>query len=394
MLYNFDEIIDRSNTSCVKYDLRKALFGTENIIPMWVADMDFRSPDFVMDAIRERSRHEILGYSIRPESYFTALKAWLYRRHKWAVETDWVLFAPGIVPAVNMAVLAHTRRRDAIIIQPPVYFPFFDAVKKHGRKLLLNGLILENGRYRMDFDNLEKLCASGARMLILSNPHNPGGNAWQPDELRQMAEICISHGVLIISDEIHGDLVNTGLRHTVLASLSPEIAAATITMTAPSKTFNLAGLATASVIISNESLRKKFNKVLDALHIGLGNIFGNIASEAAYTHGDAWLDQLLEYINNNITLLIETAQNRIPSIEVIRPEATYMAWINFGRLGLSDKKLQQFLIREAGLGLNPGTQFGPGGEGFMRMNLACPKSTLQKALDQLIVAIEKLPAIK
>lgn len=383
MNYNFDEIIERSNTACVKYDLRKAFFGNEQVIPMWVADMDFRTPEFVVNAIRQRAKHEILGYSIRPETYFASLIAWLRRRHNWEIQQEWIVFSPGIVPAINMSVLAFSKRRDKIIVQPPVYFPFFDAIKKHGRKLVYNQLIMENGRYRMDYENLEQMCQEGARMLILSNPHNPAGNAWTSTELERMASICLKYKVLIVSDEIHSDLVNRGYKHTVLASISPEIAAQTITMTAPSKTFNMAGMATASVIISNPLLRKKFWKVLDAIHIEMGNLFGNIASEAAYTHGDAWLDQLLGYIDVNINTLIDFVGKELPQLKVIRPEATYMAWLDFSKTGMDSAELKKFLIDKAGIGLNEGIQFGPGGEGFMRMNLACPRQTLLKALEQL-----------
>jgi cysteine-S-conjugate beta-lyase len=386
MKYNFDEVIDRTNTACVKYDLRNLFFGTEEVIPMWVADMDFRTPDFIMNAIRERAQHEILGYSIRPESYFASLINWLKRRHNYDVQKDWITFSPGIVPAVNMSVLAFSKRRDKIIIQPPVYFPFFDAVKNHGRKLVYNQLIMDSGRYRMDYENLKKLCREGAHMLILSNPHNPAGNAWAADELQRMAEICLKYNVLIISDEIHCDLVNRGFQHTVLASLSPEIEANTVTMVAPSKTFNLAGLATASVIISNPVLKKKYRKVLDALHIELGNVFGNVASEAAYTQGDEWLEQLLDYIDGNIHTLIDFAEKHLPQVKVIRPEATYMVWLDFSATGMSDKELKKFMIEKAGLGLNEGTQFGSGGEGYMRINLACPRATLLKALEQLKAA--------
>lgn len=389
MQYNFDEIIDRGNTACVKYDLRKFFFGNNEVIPMWVADMDFRTPDFVMDAIRKRAAHEVLGYSIRTDSYFDALTAWIQRRHHWRTEREWIAFSPGIVPAVNMAVLAFTLRRDKVIIQPPVYFPFFDAVKNHNRKLVYNQLIMENGRYRMNYDNLEQLCRDGARMLILSNPHNPAGNAWRADELQRMADICLKYNVLMISDEIHCDLVNRGYKHTVLASLSPEIAANTVTMVAPSKTFNLAGMATSSVIISNPSLMKRFRKVLDGLHIEMGNLFGNVAAEAAYMHGDAWLEQLLDYIDGNIHTLIEFAETHLPQVKVIRPEATYMAWLDFSQTGMSDAELKKFTIEEAGLGLNEGTQFGPGGDGYMRMNLACPRPVLMKALKQLKHALGK-----
>lgn len=386
MTYNFDEIIERHNTASIKYDLREAIFGKEDVLPMWVADMDFRTPDFVMEAIRERTAHEILGYSVRTDDYFEALIQWLKRRHNWQIQKEWIAFSPGIVPAVNMAVLAFTQENDKIIVQPPVYFPFFGAVKDHNRELVYNPLIMRDGRYHMDYDNLEKLCHDGARMLILCNPHNPAGNAWTPEELRQMADICLKYNVLMVSDEIHSDLVNRGFKHTVLASLSPEISAQTVTMVAPSKTFNLAGLSTASVVIEDPELYAKFSKTLDSLHIGMGNVFGNVAAQAAYTHGDEWLDQLIDYIDGNIQYVIDFVATHLPQLRVIRPEATYMIWIDFSKLGLSDEELNRFVINKAELGLNQGIQFGPGGEGFMRMNLACPRSTVEKGMALLLKA--------
>ena len=386
MKYNFDEIIERQNTACIKYDARGTIFGKEDVLPMWVADMDFRTPDFVMEAIRERASHEILGYSMRTDDYFDALIQWLKRRHNWKIQKEWVAFSPGIVPAVNMAVLAFTQENDKIIVQPPVYFPFFGAVKDHNRELVYNPLIMKDGRYQMDYDNLEHLCRNGARMLILCNPHNPAGNAWTPEELRQMANICLKYNVLMVSDEIHSDLVNRGYKHTVLASLSPEISAQTVTMVASSKTFNLAGLSTASVIIENPELLAGFIKTLDTLHVGMGNIFGNVAAQAAYTHGDEWLDQLIDYIDGNIQYVMDFVANNLPQLLAIRPEATYMVWIDFSKLGLSNEELNSFVINKAGLGLNQGIQFGPGGEGFMRMNLACPRSLLEEGMARLLAA--------
>ncbi|MBW6491826.1 MAG: PatB family C-S lyase [Lentimicrobium sp.] len=383
MPYNFDQITPRSNTNSVKYDLRKLMFGKEDILPMWVADMDFRTPDFVMNAIRKRAEHEILGYTIRSDSYFTALIDWLLSRHQWEVRKEWIAFSPGIVPALNLLVLGLTKRRDRIIIQPPVYFPFFNAVKDHGRKLVFNNLILKDGRYFMDFQLLEKQCREGAAMLILCNPHNPGGTAWTRDELETMAGICLKYNVLMVSDEIHGDLVNIGFKHTVLAAISPEIAMQTITLTAPSKTFNLAGMSTASVITANEKLMKKYKRVIGTLHMDMGNIFGNVAAEAAYLYGDQWLGELLDYLHGNINFLIKFANENLPQVEVMYPEATYMAWLNFGKTGMNDEQLMKFVVDYAGLGLNAGKQFGPGGEGFMRLNFACPRSLLEKALMQL-----------
>ncbi|MDY0344251.1 MAG: PatB family C-S lyase [Lentimicrobium sp.] len=389
MQYNFDEIIPREDTRSVKYDLRTEIFGKSDVLPLWVADMDFRTPDVVIEAIKRRVDHEILGYSFRDDAYNAALINWLKRRHQWSIQKEWIAFAPGIVPAFNMAVMAFTQPGEGIVVQPPVYFPFFGAVKDHERKLILNPLIRQNGNYLMDYDHLEQCCREGARMLILCNPHNPVGRAWAPEELRRIGEICLKYNVLMISDEIHADLVNRGHKHTVLASLSPEIAARTITMVAASKTFNLAGLGTASVIASDPDLLEGYTKMLNAVHVGMGNIFGNVATEAAYNKGEPWLEQLLDYIDGNIRLLMSYHQRLQPWVSFEAPEATYMAWLNFSKLGLDDESLNKFIISEAGLGLNAGIQFGAGGEGFMRINLACPRATLRKALDQLEKALFK-----
>lgn len=388
MSYNFDEIIPRENTRSVKYDLRETIFGRGDVLPLWVADMDFRTPDVVTDAIKQRLDHPILGYSIRDDKYNDALVDWLQRRHNWTIKKEWTAFAPGIVPAFNLAVMAFTHPGDGIIVQPPVYFPFFGAVKDHGRKLVLNPLILEDGHYTMDYNNLEECCRQGARMLILCNPHNPVGRVWTADELKRMAEICLKYNVLMISDEIHADLVNRGHKHVVLASLAPEIAAQTITMVAASKTFNLAGLGTASVIASNPELLEGYTKMLNAVHVGMGNIFGNVATEAAYNSGEPWLEQLLDYIDGNIQFLMSFQERYLNSwVSCKAPEATYMAWLDFSSLNLDDDSLNKFIIHEAGLGLNQGVQFGLGGEGFMRINLACPRETLRKALDRLEQAL-------
>jgi len=278
---NFDEPVDRTGTDCLKYDAMQAFLGSGDLIPMWVADMDFRTPPFVVDALKARMDHEIFAYTMRPRSYFETISGWLMRRHRWDVSPEAILFSPGVVPAVNIAVLAFTRPGDRIIVQPPVYFPFFHAVTDHGRVLAYNPLHIGNGRLCMDFENLEREASAGARMLILSSPHNPGGSVWTEEELRRLAAICLQHQVLIFSDEIQCDLVYKPYRHIPLASLSGEISAHCVTAIAPSKTFNLSGLSTASMVITGEELREQFKTCLNSFHIGLGNIAGNVASQAA-----------------------------------------------------------------------------------------------------------------
>ena len=390
MKYNFDEIIDRKNTSCVKWDFAEQYFEAKDLLPMWVADMDFKTPDFIVEAVKKRAEHEIYGYTVRPESYYKSMINWIEKKHQWKIEKDWIIFSPGIVPAVNMAVMTYTQPGDKIIVQPPVYFPFFSAVKDNGRQLVYNQLKLENGRYNMDFDDLEKKIDNRTKMIIISNPHNPGGSVWTKDELTQLGEICVKNNIILISDEIHSDLVIPPFKHTVAANISEEIANVTISMMAPSKTFNLAGMASSSVIISNPKLRNDFQVFLDRVHVGMGNLFGMVASEAAYTYGEGWLDQMLEYVKGNLDYMDKYIRENIPQIKMIIPEATYLVWLDFREMGLSDKELKTFILQKAKLGLNDGPVFGPGGEGFQRMNVACPRRLVEEGLQRLKIAIDNL----
>jgi cystathionine beta-lyase len=390
MKWDFDETIRREGTDCIKYDLRNETFGTSDIIPMWVADMDFRIPDFVTEKLRKRLDHEIFGYSFRPPEYFDTITRWLDSRYKWKIEKDWICFSPGIVPALNMCTLAFTRPGDSIIIQPPVYQPFFPAVESHGRNLVFNRLIEKEGKWKMDFDSLLASFDENTKMIIISNPHNPVGRAWSEEELGALAEICLKNNIIILSDEIHCDLVLPGFRHTPVAGISEKISDITVTCIAPSKTFNLAGLSTSSVIISNPVLRKYFNRKIDTLHIGHGNIFGTIASIAAYSEGKNWLASLLDYIDKNINYVIDFCRDQIPEIIPVRPEATYMIWLDCRKLCMPGTELQDFFVHKAGVGLNEGSTFGPGGEGFMRMNLGTNRKTVIKAMEQIRKAVSQL----
>jgi cysteine-S-conjugate beta-lyase len=388
--YNFDEIIPRADTDCVKYDLRKAFFGTEDVIPMWVADMDFRTPDFIIEALKERLEHEILGYSIRPERFNEAIISWMKLQHNWDVRKSWISFSPGVVPALNMLVLAFTKPGDKIILQPPVYFPFFMAIENNGRVKVENPLKLINGRLCLDFDDLREK-AKGASMILISHPQNPGGSVWTEDELRQLAEICLENDVLIVSDEIHSDLVFAPHRHIPLASLSKEIARQTITCNAPSKTFNIAGLATSYLIMPNREHYQRYNRILnDELHLNMGNLPGTVALIAAYENGKAWLEQLLNYVAGNIRLVESFCKENLPQIIPVTPESTYMIWLDCRKLGLEGDALKDFFITEAKVGFNDGRVFGAGGEGFMRMNVACPRSTVNEALERMKQAVYEL----
>lgn len=387
MKWNFDEAVSREGTNCVKYDLRKETFGSDDLIPMWVADMDFKTPDFIISALRKRLGHEILGYSFRPSEYYASISSWLLKKHKWEVPHEWISFCPGIVPALNLCTLAFTRPGESIIVQPPVYFPFFSAVENHGRNLIYNQLKEAGGRWEMDFESLVKSLTPETKMIIISNPHNPVGRTWSSDELVQLADICLKYNILLLSDEIHSDLILPGYHHTPVAKISDKIAEITVTCIAPSKTFNLAGLSTSSVIISNPVLRKYFNSKTDHLHIGNGNIFGTVASIAAYSEGSEWISELMVYVNQNADYVIDYCRKMIPEILPVRPEATYMIWLDCRKLGMTGKELQEFFVGKAKVGMNEGSCFGPGGEGFMRMNIGTTNSNVRKAMEQIEKAV-------
>ena len=382
MAADFDRIIDRKGTSSVKYDMRGEIFGNRDVDPMWVADMDFPVPEAVSEALKERASHPIYGYSVMSDSYFEAFIEWQKRRHDWEISKESVLFSPGIVTGVNLLVRSLTRPGDRIIVQPPVYFPFFSAVEKNDRKLLYNQLIEKEGNYSMDFDDLEKKLKEGAKMLILCSPHNPVGRSWTLDELQTAGDLCVKYGAVIISDEIHCDLVFNPYRHIPMAKISGDIEQQTVTCLSTSKTFNLAGLFTSQIIIQNEEHRKAYQKEMDKVHLS-PNIFGMVASEAAYRHGDAWLDELLDYLWNNYLLVKDFLGERLPRIGLTAPEATYLLWLDFRDYGLPEKELNTLLTDKAGIGMNMGSMFGPGGKGFQRMNIACPRPVVEKALESL-----------
>lgn len=382
MIYDFDKIIDRTGTECVKYDLRENVFGKADVIPMWVADMDFPTADFIREAIIERAKGDVYGYTFREDAYFESIVNWIQRHHQWETKKEWMSFTPGIVNAFNLAVMGLTKEGDEIIIQPPVYHPFFYAVNNHNRKLVENSLIDTEDGYVMDFDLLEQQ-AKTAKMLILSNPHNPVGRAWKKEELMRLGEICMKNNVLVFSDEIHCDLVMPGFKHVPFASLSEEFAQNSITAHAASKTFNLAGLATSTVIIPNDDLRNKYVNFVHSTEADMGNIFGKIATMTAMEKGDEWHAQLINYIKGNIDFAYDFIKREMPKIRIHKAEATYMIWLNFKDYGITDAELNHKMIHEAGLGLNAGNIFGKEGEFCMRVNLACPRSIVEKALNQM-----------
>lgn len=382
MKYDFDKIVNRADSNCVKYDLRQNVFGNPNVLPMWVADMDFETPDFARNAVMRRAEHPVYGYHFKDDAYFQSVIGWLKRRHQWEVKQEWMSFTPGVVCGFNMAVMAFTEPGDEVIIQSPVYPPFHHAATSHGRKLVYNPLIKGESHYEMDFDLLGKQ-ARTAKLMILCNPHNPVGRCWTRDELLRVGEICLKNNVLVISDEIHCDLVLPGFKHTPFASIDEEFAQHSITFHAASKTFNLAGLATSTAIVPNKELRDRFNGYVHSMEAELGNIFGKVATEAVMNEGDEWLGQLLDYVQGNVDYVSDFLKENLPLVKFYKPQATYMMWLDFNGYGLDEETLWHKMTQEAQLGFNRGSDFGQEGTNFFRVNLACPRSTVEEAMRRL-----------
>lgn len=390
MAYNFDTLIDRTNTNSIKWNREILPEDCRDAIPLWVADMDFASPPEVRAAILERASHPIYGYTNRSEEYYRSFIEWMKRRNNWEIQKEWIVFSPGVVPALNIAVLAYTHPGDKIIIQPPVYYPFASAILNNGRQLVENPLIIRDGRYTMDFDDLEKKIDSHTKLFILCSPHNPVGRVWTTDELSRLVDICAERDIVIVSDEIHSDiLVETSVHHCT-STVSDNAAAITVTFTAPNKTFNLAGLQIANAIIPNARLRRAFEQQVSNLGLNLANIFGMVAQEAAYGKGEPWLEELLTYLRGNYDVLKHFLSERIPSIKVFPLEGTYLPWLDCRALGLDDNQLHDLFLKDAKLWLDDGTMFGTGGSGFMRLNIACPRSVLIRALEQLEKAVHAI----
>lgn len=386
--YNFDEVINRKGTSCVKYDgLKDAYQGKENLIPLWVADMDFATPDFIIDALKKRCEHPIFGYTFDDDEYYASILAWLNYKYNWKAEREWITYIPGIVKGIGLAVQCFTQPGDKVIIQPPVYHPFRLVPTRMGREVVYNPLKLEDGVYKMDFEQLESLIDKDCKMLILSNPHNPGGIVWEKETLVKLAQICSAHGILVISDEIHAEMTYPQFRHHPFATVSPEAAACSVTFMAPSKTFNIAGIVSSYAIVPDARLREKFYSFLEAGELNAGTIFAFTATKAAYTYGAEWLQQMRSYVIENVNFVDEYLKKNIPQIKAYRPQASFLIWLDCRELGLSQPDLVHLFEDKAGLALNDGTMFGKEGEGFMRLNVGCPRSILSKALESLKKAI-------
>jgi cysteine-S-conjugate beta-lyase len=383
--FDFDSIINRDETNSVKYTARQALFGRADITPMWVADMDFAVPPAVRQALMARAQHPIYGYTDYPDSMYDALIHWLQRRHGWQIERDWIIMCPGVVPTLHAAVMAFAQPQQSVIVQPPVYFPFFSAVTNTGRQLVKNTLLFENNRYTIDFEHLEA-CAQNASMLLLCSPHNPVGRVWTKDELKKILDIAERHDLVILSDEIHADLVYPDFKHYMLATLAGNTNQI-ITAVAPSKTFNIAGLGLSALIVPDADKRKAINLAFDSLHVYPNNPFSITAFEAAYNQGETWLETLLTYLKQTRDFVADYLVKQLPQIKLIAAEGTYLLWLDCRALNMSDAELKLFFVQQAGLGLSPGTLFGEAGSGFMRMNIGAPKAVIADALENIKKAL-------
>lgn len=388
--YDFDSIIERRGTICAKWDDMEPIFGTNDLLPMWVADMDFKAPPEVIEALRERVDHGVFGYSRRFASYRKAITGWFERRHGWAPDTEWIRHTPGVLPALAAAILAFTQPGDGVLIQPPVYYPFFATITGRGRKVVENPLVFTNGRFEMDYADLEKkLNDSSVKLVFLCSPHNPGGRVWSREELEKFARICTAHGVIVISDEIHCDILYKGVKHIPLATVSEAVREMSITAVAPSKTFNIAGLNTAAVIIPSKRLRDNYQSVIGFLHLDGGNVFGTLALEAAYTKGEPWLDELLAYLEGNLNFIEQFLAKHLPAITLVRPEGTYIPLLDCRSLGLSGPELEKFLVEKGRVALDGGHWFGTGGTGFARINIATPRALVKEGMERIEKAVKE-----
>lgn len=389
MTYNFDEIVDRNGTDSVKWDGVESRWGRKDLLPMWVADMDFRTAPFVIEAIRKRLDHEVLGYTFACKEWAESIVNWLQMRHGWTVTPEMLTFMPGIVRGLAFAIHCFTDKGDKVMVMPPVYHPFFLVSQKNGREVVFSPLLLKDGQYEIDFDRFRR-DVQGCKLLVLSNPHNPGGRVWTHDELAQIADICYESGTLVIADEIHADLTLPPYKHPTFALVSEKARTNSLVFMSPSKAFNMPGVASSYAIIENEELRHRFQTYMEASEFNEGHLFAYLSVAAAYSHGTEWLDQVIAYIKDNVDFTEKYLKEHIPAIGMIRPQASYLIFLDCRNLGLNQEELNRLFVEDAHLALNDGTTFGKEGEGFMRLNIACPRATLEQALRQLEQAVKGL----
>lgn len=381
---DFDRIIDRKNTRCLKYDFAVKRGMPEDVLPLWVADMDFETSSYIEDALTERVQEGIFGYSDVQTPYFEIIRDWMIRHHDWEPQEKWLIKTPGVVFALAMAVKAYTDPGDKVLLQQPVYYPFSEVITDNGREVVSNDLVLtEDGTYKIDFADFEqKIIANGIKLFLLCSPHNPVGRVWTKEELEKIGDICVKHGVTVVSDEIHNDFIWEGT-HTVFAGIKKEFADNSVTCTSPSKTFNLASMLISNIFIPNQILRRKFRKEMDRAGISQLSVLGLVATEAAYAHGDEWYAAMKNYVRDNIAFAKTYVEKNLPGVRMIDTQGTYLIWLDFRQTGLTVEELDHKIIYEAGLWLDSGKIFGKTGEGFERINVACPRAVLQEALDRI-----------
>ena len=388
--YNFDEIVSRENTDCLKYDVRENVYGRNDVIPMWIADMDFKTPPFIMEALRKRLDHEILGYTQKCGEWLPAIRQWTKSQYGWDVDAEYIEHVSGIVPAISFAVQCLTEKNDKILIQPPVYHPYFHVPQWNERVVVTNPLNLVDGQYRIDFDDFEKKI-KGCKLFLLCHPHNPGGRVWLCEELIRIADICAENNVIVISDEIHADMTFKGYKHIPFATVSEKAKMNSITMMAASKSFNIAGLMSSFTIIPNKELRERYNGFLAKSELNHSHLLATIATAAAFSkEGAEWLSQLVDYITANVDYMENFIKEKMPLLSIVRPQASYLVFIDCRKLNLSQEDLVDFFVNKARLALNNGSTFGEEGTGFMRINIGCPRSILKMALEQLFLAYSEL----
>lgn len=392
MQYDFDTVINREHTDALKWEpcILRDKFGEKDMLPLWVADMDFKAPQPVIDAIVKRAEHGIYGYTIRLKDYYDAIMEWTEKRHHWKVKKEWIVFTPGIVPAVNYMIQAYCLAGDKVMIQTPVYYPFGKAIANNGCQVVDNALLYDGRNYTIDFDDFEKKARdSRLKLFILCSPHNPIGRVWTKEELTRIGEICIANNVIVVADEIHHDLILEGYTHHVFANISKDLAKQSIICTAPSKTFNLAGLNTSNIIIPNKELRIRYEQVLENNSIWGQNPMSIDGMKAAYREGEPWLDALLLYLEENVRFMDKYLKDNLPCVKLIRPQATYLAWLDFTEVTTDDTLLEKLIFHDAKVALDGGTWFGETGSGFMRINFACPRRILQEALERITKSVSE-----
>lgn len=389
MKYNFDEYHERKSTHAIKECYLKESFGREDLLSMWVADMDFKTAEPIIKALEKRVLHGIYGYTAIHDGYYDAFVQWVDRRHQWCIEKEWLIYSPGVVPTLIFSIQAVTEVGDKIVIQSPVYGPFRKSIEDHDRQVVYNPLVFKEGRYQMDFEGLENLFKKGAKAMILCNPHNPVGRVWQLEELEKLTELLLVYDVYLISDEIHSDLILKGHKHIPIASMNENIRKRTITCMAPSKTFNLAGLQSSIVVVADEGLRNKLKVAYGKMDIHINNCFGQVAFETAYNEGEPWLNQLLDYIEANMDFAVAYIEDNIPEVKAYKPEGTYLMWLDFRNLNMNNDELNEFLINKAKVALNNGITFGEEGCCFVRLNLATTREKVEKSLQQIALAIKE-----